>query len=60
MDPLLNVDQAREYLGGIGRSLLFELLRSGELRSVRIGRRRMIPASELARYIDSRMMDAER
>jgi excisionase family DNA binding protein len=41
---------AREQLGNIGRSKLFELLASGELRSVHIGRRRLIPATAIDEY----------
>lgn len=36
----------------IGRSKVFELLASGELRSVRIGRTRLIPESAIAEFIE--------
>lgn len=49
---LLTPEQAAHELS-IGRSRLFELIGSGEIRSVKIGRSRRIPQSELARYIDS-------
>lgn len=52
IDTLNNIEQASEKLGGLGRTRLFELLRTGELRSVKIGRRRMIPDSSIAQYID--------
>jgi len=42
----------REQLGNIGRSKLFELLASGELRSVHIGRRRFVPAAAIAEYVE--------
>ena len=32
--------------------VVYELLASGELRSVSIGRRRIIPSTELARFLD--------
>lgn len=35
----------------IGRSKLYELLATGALRSVRIGKSRRIPAEELAAYV---------
>ncbi|MEK6438192.1 helix-turn-helix domain-containing protein [Pseudonocardia sp. T1-2H] len=35
----------------LGRSTLYEELRSGRLRSVRVGRVRLIPASAIADYI---------
>ncbi|WP_315852157.1 excisionase family DNA-binding protein [Prescottella equi] len=35
----------------IGRSKVFELIESGELRSVKIGRRRLVPVNAIAEYI---------
>ena len=49
--PLLTVDEAAEQLG-VGRTLLYELVNSGELESVRIGRLRRIPAAAIAVYVD--------
>jgi excisionase family DNA binding protein len=36
----------------IGRSKLYELMASGELESVQVGRRRLIPAEALRRFMD--------
>lgn len=49
---LLTVDQAGRELG-CGRSHVYTLMAAGELRSVKIGRNRRIPAAEIGRYIDS-------
>jgi len=50
--PVLHsVVQAAQALG-IGRSLLYELLAAGEIASVSIGRRRLIPADALAAYVE--------
>ena len=35
----------------LSRSVIYEQLRSGRLRSVRVGRTRLIPASAIAEYI---------
>ncbi len=35
----------------VGRSTAFELVASGQLRSVRIGRRRLVPAEALDQFI---------
>ena len=43
---LLGVEEAARCLG-VGRTTVFELLRLGRLKSVRIGRRRLIPREEL-------------
>jgi excisionase family DNA binding protein len=36
---------------GIGRSLLYELFKSGEIRTIKIGGRTLVPESELRRYV---------
>lgn len=48
---LLNLDQAAAELG-IRRTKLFELLAAGDIKGVSIGRRRLIPRSELEAYVN--------
>jgi excisionase family DNA binding protein len=48
---LLSPERAAERLD-IGRTLLYELLASGEIESVKLGRNRRIPAEALAAYVD--------
>jgi excisionase family DNA binding protein len=48
---LHSVPDAAHVLG-IGRSLLYELLAAGEITSVSIGRRRLIPADALLAYVE--------
>ena len=36
---------------GVGRTAVFELMRTGELRSVKIGKSRRIPADAVAEYV---------
>ncbi len=51
--PLLyRVDEAADALR-LSRSLIYELIRSGRLRSVKAGRRRLVPVAALAEYVDS-------
>jgi excisionase family DNA binding protein len=38
-------------LGGLGRTKVYELITSGELRTVRIGRRRFVPAAAVEEYV---------
>lgn len=47
---VLTVDEAADRLK-VSRSLIYSQLRSGELRSIRLGRRRLIPATEVDRII---------
>lgn len=42
---------AGQALGGLGRTKVYELITSGELRTVKIGRRRFVPASAVEEYV---------
>ena len=44
------VDEAAEAMR-LSRSRLYELIRSGQLRTVKCGRRRLVPVAALAEYI---------
>ena len=48
---LLTVEQAAQRLG-IGRTLMYALVKDGNVESVQIGRLRRIPADALSRYVD--------
>jgi excisionase family DNA binding protein len=52
-DRLLSIDQAASALG-IGRTALYDELTNGRLRSFKVGRRRLIPASAIDAYIETR------
>jgi excisionase family DNA binding protein len=47
---LLAIDEASTMLG-LGRSRLYAEISSGRLRSVVVGRRRLVPASAIAEFI---------
>jgi excisionase family DNA binding protein len=47
---LFRPDEATHRLG-IGRTKLYELMRSGELRSVRVGGARRVSATALAEFV---------
>jgi excisionase family DNA binding protein len=45
-----SVEEAREALG-IGRATIYELINPGRLHSIKVGARRIIPASALAELL---------
>ena len=47
---LYRVSEAMVILS-LGRSVIYEQLRSGRLRSVHVGRTRLVPAAAIAEYI---------
>ncbi len=49
---LNSIEQVQTRLG-IGRSMVFELIGSGKLRSVSIGRRRLVPETAIADFIEA-------
>lgn len=58
MNPLLISvrDAAREL--GLGRDATYALVRAGRIRCVRVGRRLLVPRSELSKFIE-RALDEE-
>jgi excisionase family DNA binding protein len=48
---VLSVEAAAELLS-ISRTRMFALIRAGNMRSIRVGRLRRIPADALAEYVD--------
>lgn len=51
-EVLYDVAQVAEHLH-CGRTQVFALVKAGDLLSVKVGRRRLVPSSALAAYIDS-------
>jgi excisionase family DNA binding protein len=49
-DRLLSVDEAAAQLG-IGRSRLYDEIAAARVRSVKVGRRRLVPSGAIADYI---------
>jgi excisionase family DNA binding protein len=52
------VEVAGEKLG-LGRTTTYAEVASGRLRSFRVGKRRLVPASALVEYINDRMAEQE-
>jgi len=49
---LHQIESAMDRLG-VGRSTVYELLASGQLRSVKVGRRRLVPESAIVAFIEN-------
>lgn len=49
---LHSVESVMDRLG-VGRSTVFALMASGQLRSCKVGRRRLIPEAAISDFIDS-------
>lgn len=58
MERLLFTPEEAARAIGIGRSKLYELLRSGRIESVRIGGSRRVPRQALEEYVDRLRVDA--
>jgi hypothetical protein len=48
----VSVDDARQMLGGIGKTRLYELLGAGALRSAKLGKRRLIRTDSILALAD--------
>jgi hypothetical protein len=49
---LLPITEARQFLGGIGHTTIYELVNRGEIVKVNIGRRGFITSESLEAYVD--------
>jgi excisionase family DNA binding protein len=55
---LLRVPEAAD-VAGISRSLAYELIRTGQMPSVRVGRSIRVPADGLKRWVDALIQDTD-
>lgn len=55
LPTILRVEDLMPLLG-IGRNTAYELIRSGQIRSVRIGRQIRIPREALLEFLDGRII----
>ncbi len=52
--PLLHdISAVQMLLGGVSRSMVYELFASGALKSVKLGKRRLVTHNEAVRYAKS-------
>ncbi len=54
MKALLTTDEAADALA-LSRTMVFNLIRAGELRSVRIGRARRVPVDAISEFVAERL-----
>jgi excisionase family DNA binding protein len=55
-DRLLDIESASAMLG-IGRSRLYDEIGAGRLRSIKVGRRRLVPSGAVADFIAAGLLD---
>ena len=53
-DRLLSIPQACEALGGVSRTTLYALIGRGDVRSICVSRRRLIPVRAITEFIARR------
>ncbi|WP_322409148.1 helix-turn-helix domain-containing protein [Microbacterium invictum] len=51
--PICPISEAQEYLGGISRSALYELIDRGSVERVHIGKRAFVTRDSMDRYVAS-------
>jgi excisionase family DNA binding protein len=56
-EPTVSVERAAECLG-IGRSLAYEAVRTGEIPSIRVGTRIRVPTAALCRLLQGEGMNS--
>lgn len=56
---LLNLDEVAASLGGLSRAHLYRLITSGQLTSVKCGRRRLVSVAALDAYVKRLAREAE-
>ena len=52
------IPEARHILGGLGNSAFYEIVKRGDLKLTKIGRRSFVAADEIRRFVDSLKPDA--
>ena len=54
-----SLSEGMERLGGISRTLMYHLIKTGQITTIKVGRRRLIPRSSLQEYIATRLREEE-
>ena len=52
-EGILNLVDARKYLGNISQTQMYKLVWSGDIKSLTIGTRRYVAKSELKKFIEN-------
>ncbi|MEW6257786.1 MAG: excisionase family DNA-binding protein [Pseudomonadota bacterium] len=53
----LSVEQAASYIG-LGRTSVFNLIRDGELQTIKVGQRRLVVRASADRFIEKQIAEA--
>jgi len=52
-EGILNLIEARKFLGGISQTQMYKLVWSGDIKSLTIGNRRYVTRTELHKFIEN-------
>tara|TARA_R110002020_G_scaffold180923_1_gene375683 strand:+ start:792 stop:998 length:207 start_codon:yes stop_codon:yes gene_type:complete len=52
-EGILNLVEARKFLGGISQTQMYKLVWSGDIKSLTIGNRRYVTKTELHKFIEN-------
>ena len=44
---------------GIGRTMMYQLIKAGEIKTIKVGRRTLVPESELQKWLARKMQGAK-
>jgi excisionase family DNA binding protein len=56
---LLTIDDVRQQLGGRGRGFVYELIRAGEIASIKDGSRRFVIPDSVVAYVERLRLKSE-
>lgn len=48
-----SIEDARKALGGIGRTKIYEMIKSGDLRTVKVGRRTLVKTDSIRALVEA-------
>jgi excisionase family DNA binding protein len=54
-----SIPESQRILGGISRTLMFDLIKSGEIKTIKVGSRRLIPRSSIDAFLVNKLLEED-